>query len=381
MIHRFALLMIVLASTALPQQSVDLSMQKEIEHATIRGLRFLHQQQEENGSWQNHTAVTGLVLSAFLRSHPAITERDAIIAQGFDFLKSCIHENGGIYNDDMQTYSTSICIMAFKDANNLLYRSIIRKARGFIMGMQKSEKNSVPRDSIDYGGVSYGKDDKPCNLSNLQWALAALAEENYPADDTLHLNPAEKLFNQERKLFWKRAVVFLQRCQNLKNYNDQPYSSDDGGFMYSPGTSKAGGTGSYGSMTYAGLKSFIHASVSQSDTRVQSALQWLQKHYSVKENPGMGKQGLFYYYHTMSKALNTCDIDILHLNNEEKHDWRYELSDQLLKIQNADGSWVNANGRWWENNPVLVTAYVVLSLQEILPDHSGSSLLPIRRLD
>jgi len=114
-------------------------------------------------------------------------------------------------------------------------------------------------------------------------------------------------------------------------------------------------------MTYAGLKSFIHASVSLSDPRVEAALEWLKKHYSVKENPGMAMQGLYYYYHTMAKALSVADIDVITTAKQKNHYWRHELADQLLQIQNADGSWVNSNGRWWENNPILVTAYVVLT--------------------
>jgi squalene-hopene/tetraprenyl-beta-curcumene cyclase len=380
MMHRLLIIFVLIFSSLAPaEQRIDLSMQKEIEHAIIRGLEYLHDQQEENGSWQYHTAITGLVLSSFLRAHPAISEQDSIIARGFDFLKSCIHDNGGIYNDDMQTYSTSICIMAFKDADNLLYDPIIRNAQSFIMSMQKSEENGVPSDSINYGGVSYGKDDKPCNLSNLQWALEAVAGEEQVSDDTLHLNLAEKKFEEKRTLFFDRAILFLQRCQNLKAYNDQSYSVDDGGFMYSPGTSKAGETHSYGSMTYAGLKSFIHASVSASDPRVEAALKWLQKHYSVEENPGMGMQGLYYYYHTMAKALSVADIDMITTTKQKNHYWRHELVDQLLQIQNADGSWVNSNGRWWENNPVLVTAYVVLSLEKVLEPFKTSSLLPDQR--
>jgi hypothetical protein len=30
-----------------------------------------------------------------------------------------------------------------------------------------------------------------------------------------------------------------------------------------------------------------------------------------------------------------------------------------------DGSWSNANGRWWEKEPALVTSYALLSLEMI----------------
>jgi len=37
----------------------------------------------------------------------------------------------------------------------------------------------------------------------------------------------------------------------------------------------------------------------------------------------------------------------------------------LAKNQNADGSWINDNGRWWERDPALVTSYVVSTLEKI----------------
>ena len=43
-------------------------------------------------------------------------------------------------------------------------------------------------------------------------------------------------------------------------------------------------------------------------------------------------------------------------------DWRKELSLHLLNLQSGNGSWTNDNGRWWEKDPVLVTAYALLTL-------------------
>jgi len=35
----------------------------------------------------------------------------------------------------------------------------------------------------------------------------------------------------------------------------------------------------------------------------------------------------------------------------------------VISLQKPDGSWVNENNRWWENDPVLVTAYSLLALE------------------
>ena len=74
------------------------------------------------------------------------------------------------------------------------------------------------------------------------------------------------------------------------------------------GETAAGGLKSYGSMTYAGLKSMIFAGVKKDDPRVKAAIGWIKGHYSLKQNPGMGRgnlgsQGLFYYLHVFAKSV------------------------------------------------------------------------------
>ena len=41
------------------------------------------------------------------------------------------------------------------------------------------------------------------------------------------------------------------------------------------------------------------------------------------------------------------------------------LALRLINLQQRDGSWSSENGRWWERDPSLVTAYAVLSLEMI----------------
>ena len=61
-------------------------------------------------------------------------------------------------------------------------------------------------------------------------------------------------------------------------------------------------------MTYAGLKSMIYAGVGADDPRVKAALKWIQQHYDLSSNPGMGQAGLYYYYHTFAKALDAAGV-------------------------------------------------------------------------
>src|SRR5439155_6653523 len=160
-------------------------------------------------------------------------------------------------------------------------------------------------------------------------------------------------------LNWEAAIHFLQNCQNLPSYNKESWVSDDpkdkGGFVYYPGQSMAGAvtnksTGkvalrSYGSISYAGLLSYIYAQLDRDDPRVKAVFEWLQKNYTLEENPGMGPQGLFYYFHTMSKALTVYGVDELKLANGKPVDWRKEVAMRILNLQQRDGSWANENAR------------------------------------
>jgi squalene-hopene/tetraprenyl-beta-curcumene cyclase len=118
-------------------------------------------------------------------------------------------------------------------------------------------------------------------------------------------------------------------------------------------------------MTYAGLKSMIHARLSRDDPRVRAAYQWVRRHWTVEENPGLARQGLYYYYVTMARALNVYGVETITDAQGIAHDWRRELLAQLLRLQHADGSWVNPNGRWMESIPELVTAYAVLAIEHV----------------
>ncbi|MCG8652459.1 MAG: hypothetical protein MI861_21640, partial [Pirellulales bacterium] len=172
----------------------------------------------------------------------------------------------------------------------------------------------------------------------------------------------------------QKALRFVARTQNLAGQgNDTKHAElvGDGGFYYTPaaggqsqaGQTDGGGLRSYGSMTYAGLKSMIYAGVTKDDPRVQAALKFIRKNYSLKDNPGMGQSGLFYYYHTFAKSLAATGMEVLDDDAGNSHPWRDELTRVLIDTQQSDGSWVNGGSdRWLEGDRQLVTAYALLAL-------------------
>jgi squalene-hopene/tetraprenyl-beta-curcumene cyclase len=225
-------------------------------------------------------------------------------------------------------------------------------------------------DNKNDGGIGYGSKDDHTDMSNTYLALEALSLSDTVIEDGNYAD--------EPKLDWQAALTFLSRSQNLKATNDQEWASDDpknkGGFVYTPGDSKAGtdttadgkvALRSYGSISYAGLLSLVYAKLTPDDPRVVAVKEWLGKNYTVQENPNMGPEGLYYYYQAMAKALNAAGIEKLKLADGSEADWRKDLAGKLLSSQRENGSWVNDNGRWMESNPVLVTAYTVMALEEI----------------
>ena len=111
----------------------------------------------------------------------------------------------------------------------------------------------------------------------------------------------------------------------------------------------------------------IYAGVKSDDPRVKAAMKWIQQHYDVSTNPGMGTSGLYYYYHVFAKALDAAGVKELIDAEGKRHDWRHDLLAELAKRQQPDGSWLNEDSRWLEGQPSLVTGYSLLALSYCKP--------------
>ena len=351
------------------------SLKGELQRAIAKGIEFLKTKQAADGSWSDATlpALSALPLRA-ISGDPARAQGQPLpdwAKKGYTYLLSTQKEDGGLYVKGLGTYNTSIGLMALLAANDPAYDEAAKKARRYVVAQQMDLDEKGKTDNPMDGGVGYGAGGKPhSDLSNTVMVLESLRYAKKRFSDEGGKN--------EPDLDWNAAIAFVSRCQNLKGSNDQPWASDDpaerGGFVYSPSESKAGEKEAspgqktyqtYGSMSYAGLLSFIYAEVNAKDPRVVAAREWLEKNYSLKENPRMGAQGLYYYYHTMAKALSAAGLKTLKTPQGEV-DWKSELARQVLSLQRPDGSWVNeAANRWMENDPVLVTSYSVLVLEQI----------------
>lgn len=333
----------------------------EIAASRQKAIAFLKTSQAEDGSWTTNQTpgITGLVLyGALSAGAPA---DDPMIVKGLKYLESYRQPDGGIYSPKAHhgNYETAISLLAFSAANSDgKYNDLIKKAEAYIRGVQWDQSEKIESSDVRWGGAGYGKTNDRPDLSNTAFFLEALQTAGVKSDDQAVQN----------------ALVFLSRCQNLESeYNTTPAAAkiNDGGFYYTPalggqsqaGTTPEGGLRSYGSMTYAGLKSMIYAGLSKDDPRVKAATEWIRKFYTVDENPGLGDQGIYYYHQAFAKALNALGEEVLIDAQGKEHRWREDLANALIGKQQANGSWVNKNSRWMEGDPNLATAYALMALK------------------
>lgn len=356
----------------------QLSFKNELRHSIDRALAWLQTNQNPNGSWSvaDAPAVTALVLMSF-EGEPGGRYRGtkpAWLERGYQHLLGCVRPDGGIYVTNLATYNTALCLLALHHANSPAYVPAVQNARRYLIGLQGDFGERGKLDSPFDGGIGYGTKYEHSDMGNTLQALEALY---YSKDVAKDAKPAAAT-----ELNLAAAIHFLRRCQNLPGSNPELWASDDpqnrGGFVYYPGHSMAGSvtnpaTGrvalrSYGSISYGGLLGLVYADLKRDTPEVKAVFEWLRRNYTLEENPGMGQQGMFYYYHTMAKALTAFGVGDLDLADGRKVAWRNELALRLLNLQQRDGSWHNDNARWWEKDPALVTSYALLALEII---HNG----------
>ncbi len=341
-----------------------------------KGLAYLKTQQKPDGTWQGQDeppALTAIAAKAFAGAGQL---SDPAVQKAYDALLAQQKPDGGIYKDINANYNTAIAISALAATNDDKYKPAIGKAVKFLRTLQwnedpsdSKERKPVGPSDNRFGGFGYGHSQRP-DMSNTQLAIDALHDAGVSPND-----PA-----------YQAALKFASRTQNLSETNDQEWAGNDGGFVYTPagnGDSVAGAIvgpdgkrilRSYGSMTYAGLKSFIYAGLTKDDPRVKAAWDWITKNWTLDQNPGlqandpkMAQNGLYYYYHTMARALATYDQPTVNDPKGAAHDWRVEFIDKMAALQKPDGSW-SGEKRWMEDNPVLVTSYIVNALEEVRDD-------------
>ena len=381
------------AVESLPQQAAEIAIQ--------RGFDWLTRVQQDSGAWSNTNfpALTAMPLWAMVRS-----EREDLLPnmlRATAFILSCVKESGpekgaiyqpveGRRGGGLSNYNTALSAIALHavqnsplfattDTTNVFQNlvPILLDARAFMASSQ------YLGESLHYGGMGY---DPPtersyADLSNSYIGYEAMRmtqdlEEFRPGSARVDLN-------------WEAAITFLQRVQNLPEYNDRPWATEDpaekGGFAYRPDTFREDfgaftdedGILRYRSaktMTYAGLLSYLYAGIDKDDPRIEAALDWIRANWNPNlpnRNPELAGTpsemgGYYYYLIALTRALDAYGEETITLPDGTQINWRNEVISAIVARQQEEGFWINEYGRYWEADPVLVTAYSLLALQNAL---------------
>ncbi len=361
-----AMLFAVAASYAAPSALPD-PLQKEARAAIDKGLAWLAANQKEGGFWSDagNPAMTALPVWAISGARAAYSSH---VDKAVAYIISNAQPDGGIYVPDprrggagLGNYNTSLCMMGLHATGRKDVIRVIQKAREYTAATQ------LTGDDPHAGGFGYDKGGRRhTDLTNTGMAIDAMRR----TQDVEDLRPAGE---KRADLNWDAALKYVDGMQKKEG-------EDKGGFLYThsfaPGGPPAPGQGggpraaaarpplrAYGSITYVGLLSMIHSQLTRDDPRVLSAFDYCTRHWTLDENPGQGGQGIFFYYNILTRALCAAGVDEIPQAAGGSLAWRDALVRKILSLQKSDGSWVNDNNRWWENDPVLVTSYSLLALE------------------
>ena len=350
-----AMLLGASAASAAPDD-MNPQLRAKAQQAIDSGVKYLVSKQSPNGSVLDSVGLTSLALTSVLQNPAGTAGVDkAAIDKFAKFIASKANADGAIVERRHdETYNTSVAIVALAATKDPTYAPLIAAGQKYITSSQSNESRDIKPDNPWYGGIGYGTEKRP-DVSNLYVALEAMRATDYDPKDPV----------------WQRALVFASRMQNRSESNDQKWAGNDGGFVYAPGDNlpkMGGGTNSYGSMTAAGLYGLLLIGVQKSDPRVQAAYKWLTTNYTLDANFGTGsKSALFYYYCAFAKVMDAYGEKEFVDGKGQRHNWRNELAEKLIVLQDSDGSWVNRDSKdWWENKPELVTSWSVQALEHAL---------------
>jgi len=340
---------------------IILAVAVSIETAMSGGAGFLLSKQAEDGHWSDPQmpALTALPLWALASVHSTNSNAQTTqkikqsMTKAASFVMATQRPDGGFYvpkpgrgGSGLGNYNTSVCLSALYDSG-LAPKAALLKARSYIASSQ------LVGDDTMAGGFGYDKISRRryADLSNTSYAMSAMAK-------TASLEEL-RTDGKRADIDWDRALAFVENLMNKEG-------PEKGGAAYNERTPQAGTSTNaqgrvhlraYGSMTYAAVLSMCAARLDKGDPRVRQSLEYLTKFWSVDENPGMGNQGLYYFYDIMARALSAAGVDKV-----GDHDWKRELAAKVVSLQKPDGSWANDNNRFWESDPVLCTSFALLVL-------------------
>jgi hypothetical protein len=311
-------------------QDDETRQRAEVDKAVERGLEFLHNQQNADGSWNIHragksTAITSFAVMAFLSAGcvPGEGKHGECVKKGIEWVLKQQLPNGVISSDgNHEMYHHGIATIMLAEAAGMTdgklgeeLRAKLEKAVAVILRAQRNV-------GVDKGGWRYRVDGADSDISVTGWQLMALrAAKNIGCDV-----PPEAI---------EKAVDYVKRCQD----------GQTGGFRYmvrSQVTVACTGTSILG-LELCGKDEHRSPEVLKAGS------------YLIRNLPKWGDPHFFY-------TIYYCTQATFQLGGNYWEAYRPRLREILLQNQADNGSWT---GRWGEDlqlGPSYGTAIAILAL-------------------
>ena len=222
-VRRALLVLATLAASAVPVSAQPTGKKKDdpVEKSVERGLRFLANLQEKDGSWQVNAVrspgVTGLCLMAFLSAGhvPSEGPYGDVVERGLRWVIKAQRADGQFGDQGgMEIYHLGICTMLLAEASGMTdgplaaeLKPALKKAVRVVLDAQRTAPGP------HRGGWRYFFETQDADVSVSGWQLLALRAARNVGCDV----PAERI---------DMAVEFLLRCREPRT----------GAFCYQPGT-------------------------------------------------------------------------------------------------------------------------------------------------
>lgn len=334
---------------------------QQVMDSIIKGLEWYADNQNVDGSWSASVGVTGFVVICFAGAGYDHTNRTVQKALGH--LRNFYRPDSGMLADTFPNYETSLGLMAMAAAGDPVDEDKLPKMAAYLENTQFYEGGELNMTEDWYLGGWPNYAGIP-DVSNSQFALLGLQTAQLLLGD--YLVPGN---------VWENATTFMNICQNWPDVNALPWahnitlpSHGDGGFVYNGYRSRTplgeDMFESYGSITAAGLYSYLVAGNDEGQPEVAEARRWLDHEYNLDVNPRMVGKGLYYYLWTQTRALAMSGQDWVVDGAGNLHDWRAEVADLFMDLQLPNGGWPgNPQIGWREEEPEIAGIYAILSMQ------------------
>jgi hypothetical protein len=337
-----------------------------------RGVDYLLSKQSPDGGWHSETygqlkggaANTSLIVYALAHLpadqrkpiQPQIDRAIAFLLKGLDEQGFIRHVDGSA---DYPTYATAMLVTALHRMEMAAaHKPAIKRKVDYLKQSQQTTRQGWTEKDPDYGGWNQtgGEAEGAKIEGQTNIAITSIALEALKAAGALE-DEAEAM-----------ARIYAARCWNNPGHGGFFFTSRPDHFLNKAGSYKQGDATlarSYGTATADGITALLATGLVAEMKMLSPAFAWLAARpgldavpfepADLPEDQADFTQGLrFYYAFALGRVIRAAPSRL--------PGWGDALTADLVKRQQPDGSWRNANTMMREDDPLIATAMAVAAM-------------------